>query len=171
MEFSGILIEKEAWHIIHLDKMISEAFPSRGMVQLQVSILDRHFKVAAEPDGQKKHWFNIPEDLVQELLLKNGDLISGNLEVLDEWFEPTLADDVKSMLQADGLEAVWEGITTKAKWEWIRWIRSTKNGATRLKRINTASDMLSQGKKRPCCFDVSRCTIEAVSTSGVLNID
>ena len=62
----------------------------------------------------------------------------------------------------------WNSLTTKARWEWLRWIRSTKNLDTRQKRINVACDKLQKGDKRPCCFDASRCTIPEVSKSGVL---
>ena len=44
-------------------------------------------------------------------------------------------------------------ITAVARRDWIQWIESAKREETRLKRIETACDMLANGKRRPCCFD------------------
>lgn len=50
---------------------------------------------------------------------------------------------------------VWSDITTIARRDWIQWIVSPKKAETRVKRIETACDMLAKGKRRPCCFDRS----------------
>ena len=51
--------------------------------------------------------------------------------------------------------AVWSDITPVARRDWIQWIESAKREETRLKRIESACDMLTKGKRRPCCFDRS----------------
>jgi hypothetical protein len=51
--------------------------------------------------------------------------------------------------------AVWSDITPVARRDWIQWIESAKREETRLKRIESTCDMLSKGKRRPCCFDRS----------------
>ena len=48
---------------------------------------------------------------------------------------------------------VWLDITPVARRDWIQWIKSAKRKETRLKRIESACDMLTEGKRRPCCFD------------------
>lgn len=50
---------------------------------------------------------------------------------------------------------VWLDITPMARRDWIQWIVSAKQVETRARRINNACDMLSKGKRRPCCFDRS----------------
>ncbi|HCL86844.1 MAG TPA: hypothetical protein DIC45_10195, partial [Comamonadaceae bacterium] len=51
--------------------------------------------------------------------------------------------------------AVWDATTTLARVDWIHWIESAKQAATRRTRIENACDMLASGKKRVCCFDPS----------------
>ncbi len=50
---------------------------------------------------------------------------------------------------------VWSDITPAARRDFIHWIVSPKRPETRVKRIETACDMLAKGKRRPCCFDWS----------------
>lgn len=46
----------------------------------------------------------------------------------------------------------WEDITPIARNEWICWIESAKKLETRLKRIEWGCSSLSEGKRRPCCW-------------------
>lgn len=71
-------------------------------------------------------------------------------------------------LEASNLHSRWAEITTKARWDWIRWIRSTANPKTRQHRIEVTCSKLASDKNRPCCFDRSRCTVLEVSKNGVL---
>lgn len=98
----------------------------------------------------------------------SSSIFDATIEVTKDWPEPDIPQDIATALDIHELMAVWQSVTVKARWEWIRFIRSTKNPKTRLSRIATACDMLSQGKKRPCCFDHSRCTITDISKNGIL---
>jgi len=46
----------------------------------------------------------------------------------------------------------WQEITPIARNEWICWIESAKQAATRSKRIVWGCDNLEEGKRRPCCW-------------------
>jgi uncharacterized protein YdeI (YjbR/CyaY-like superfamily) len=48
--------------------------------------------------------------------------------------------------------ATWEDITPLARNEWICWVESAKQSATRTKRINWGCENLEEGKRRPCCW-------------------
>lgn len=63
---------------------------------------------------------------------------------------------------------LWKRVTPIARWDWIRWIQSTKNPQTRKKRIDVEFSKLSKGMKRPCCFNRSMCCDPYVSKNGVL---
>lgn len=43
----------------------------------------------------------------------------------------------------------WNLITTKARWDWLRWIRATANSETRKKRIDVACSKLQKGDTNP----------------------
>lgn len=64
-----------------------------------------------------------------------------------------LPDDLRRVL-TDNQAAlnVWEDITPLARNEWICWIESAKKEETRAKRLRIASENLTAGKRRPCCW-------------------
>ncbi len=126
------------------------------------------FQVPLEPDGKGSHWFEVSDLLLEEVGVNLGQTVSLTIEPIDDWKEPEIPDEIMDAIIQAGLINKWDAITTKAKWEWLRWIRSTNNPATRQKRIEVACSKLQNGAKRPCCFDGTRCTIPDVSKSGVL---
>jgi hypothetical protein len=71
--------------------------------------------------------------------------------------EPKVPADLQKALAAALPKAreVWSDITPVARRDWIHWIVSPKQAETRARRIKTACDMLTKGKRRPCCFDRS----------------
>jgi hypothetical protein len=168
LQFNAIIKEINSQHILNLPKDVSKQLSSRGMTMIKGSINGVYFEAPLEPDGMGSHWFAINEPLFISIGLSDGDNASLTIEEMDIWNEPDVPPDIYNAIIDSGLEEKWNGITTKARWEWIRWIRFTKNPETRKKRIDTACSKLSDGEKRPCCFDHSRCTDMSVSKSGVL---
>ncbi|MBS0419848.1 MAG: YdeI/OmpD-associated family protein [Proteobacteria bacterium] len=49
-------------------------------------------------------------------------------------------------------QLAWEDLTPLAQNEWICWVLSAKQAATRSRRIQRAVDELAAGKRRPCCW-------------------
>lgn len=154
--------------IIQIPKEVSIDFPSRGMVMVEAKINKAVIKIPLEPDGLGSHWFEVTPDLMVKADLQIDKPITLFIRPIDEWIEPPIPEDILLALQNKQVENHWNAITTKARWEWIRWIRSTKNADTRKKRIETACSMLSDGKKRPCCFNHSICTVADISKNGML---
>lgn len=169
LRFEAIIVEIESRNIIKLPMNISKELPSRGMVMIQGTINETTFTAPLEPDGKESHWFEISETLAAEIGVTTGQSVSVSIAPINEWTEPEIPDDIMSAIIRAELLNQWNSLTTKARWEWLRWIRSTKNPATRQKRIEVACSKLQKGDRRPCCFDGTRCTIPEVSKSGVLN--
>lgn len=154
--------------MIKIPLSASEKLPSRGMVMAQGKANGAPFTAALEPDGQGSHWFAASESLIKEAGLKEDQPASFDISPLDDWTEPEISPDIMEAVTKAGLGDRWDSLTTKARWDWLRWIRATKNPATRKKRIEVACSKLRQGDNNPCCFDRTRCTIPEVSKSGVL---
>lgn len=139
-----------------LPKDVSDSLPRRGRTTVEVSVSGYVFQVTLEPDGNLSHWLKLrPRDLVSGKLSVGEEYLFGLTPVIEEP-EPLvpkdLADSIQSSPQA--LET-WESTTTIARVDWVHWVESAKQDKTRKKRISDACNMLSEGKRRVCCFDNS----------------
>lgn len=170
LNFTANIQNANTWLIIQIPKIEDEKLGSRGMVIVEGTLNKEMIRTELEPDGMGGHWFKVSESLAEDLKLKSGDEVQLMLTPLENWYEPTLPLDFEQALKQEGLIPFWSSITPKAKWEWIRWIQFTNNPATRQKRIEVSCSKLHSGKKRPCCFDQSRCTVMAVSKNGILKL-
>ena len=146
----------------------SEKLPSRGMVMVNAVINGTSFIAPLEPDGRGSHWFELSDTLSGEVKIKLGESAEISIEPIKDWPEPEVPKDIIDEIDKAGLMQKWNGITTKARWDWLRWIRATANPETRKKRIDVACSKLQRGDTHPCCFDRTRSTITDVSKSGVL---
>lgn len=98
-----------------------------------------------------------------------GDPLTLAIEPAKQWPDPKIPADLNNALTtAPKAQTVWMDITPMARWDWIRWIRSTKQLQTRKRRIEVALSKLKAGKRRPCCFNRNLCTEPDVSNNGVL---
>jgi hypothetical protein len=155
--------------LLRLPKSASGKLPSRGMVMVEGTINGFHFKAPLEPDGNKGHWLNVGKDMLKGARADPGETITLKIEVSREWPEPEMPEDLKKALDSsERAREVWDEITPAAHWDWIRWIRSTKNPETRKKRIEVACSKLNAGMRRPCCFNRNLCSDVGVSNNGVL---
>ena len=74
---------------------------------------------------------------------------------------PRLAGGTVHLLPADFRKAIgangrvrklWPDLTPLARNEWICWVTSPKQEATRQRRIAVGIDKLQGGMRRPCCW-------------------
>lgn len=154
--------------ILQIPADSSKKLTSRGIVMVQGTINGVDFKKPLEPDGKGSHWIEIHPLLNKELGVGIGETVSVRMEQTGQWVEPDVPADIMDAVTRKGVSDQWDSLTTRSRWEWIRWIRSTKNEETRKKRIGVACSKLQHGDKNPCCFNASLCTVTEVSKSGVL---
>jgi hypothetical protein len=127
------------------------------------------FKTPLEPDGTWRHWFTPDNSLLQAANIKAGDTVKLQLTPIKDWVEPEVPADLQKAVAADHeVQQLWDAITHMARWEWVRWTRSTSNDETRQRRIKVACSKLKSGERRPCCWNRNLCTDPSVSKSGVL---
>ncbi|GAB3095562.1 hypothetical protein GCM10027159_13690 [Lysobacter terrae] len=64
-----------------------------------------------------------------------------------------LPADFRNAIELDAAAAgLWADITPLARNEWICWVTSAKQEATRKRRIDVGIDKMRGGMRRPCCW-------------------
>ena len=150
------LQEEEGWAFVVLPKAISAVFPRRGRTSVQGLIEGHRFQATLEPDGRLSHWLKVPATLMEEAGVTIGDTVTLDVAPAAAELEPSMPPELGDMLAASPrAKAVWDATTTVARIDWVHWIESARQAATRAKRVADAGDMLASGKKRVCCFDPS----------------
>ena len=158
------------WVIVRLPGEASEKLPSRGQVAVQGTINGHEFQTVLEPDGYRGHWLRIDEKLRKIAAISADETVTLDIQPARDWPEPNVPQDFRTALEAapQKVQGVWQDITPMARWEWVRWVNATKNTATRERRVDVSISKMQNGKRRPCCFDLSACTEPDVSRSGKL---
>ncbi|NOT01151.1 MAG: DUF1905 domain-containing protein [Phycisphaerales bacterium] len=146
-----------SWTFLTLSKEASAKLPSRGQTTVEGTFNGRPFRATLEPDGQGGHWLKVDRKMREAAGAKAGDVVTLEIAPVAEEPEPKVPVDLRKALAVAAPKAreVWADITPAARRDFIHWITSPKRPETRVKRVATACDMLSKGKRRPCCFDRS----------------
>jgi len=169
IRFNAKLFKIGSWTLLRLPKSASAKLPSRGMTMVEGTINGFRFQAALEPDGKGSHWFKVDKTMSEAAGADTGDNVTLAIEPAKEWPEPKVPADLKTALEAaPQTQTLWMDITPMARWDWIRWIGSTKQPETRKRRIEVAFSKLKAGERRPCCFNRTVCTIPDVSNNGIL---
>jgi hypothetical protein len=167
--FQATLTVIRSQTILRLPESASRKLPSRGMSMVEGTLNGRVFQAPLEPDGKGSHWFKITPALLKAAKTATGDSVTVAIEPMPQWPEPKVPADLAKALASDPeVRLIWTDITPLARWDWIRWIGSTKNPDTRAIRIEKTLSKLRSGKRAACCFNRSECTDPSVSHRGVL---
>jgi uncharacterized protein DUF1905/bacteriocin resistance YdeI/OmpD-like protein len=156
--------------ILRLPGEASDRLPSRGQVTVHGTINGREFRTVLEPDGSGGHWMRVEEELQHTAGLRAGDIVRLEIEPSRDWPEPNVPSDLQAALgkAPQKIQEVWEDITPMARWEWVRWVNATNNPDTRKRRVEVSLSKMNNGKRRPCCFDLSACTDPRLARNGRL---
>ena len=155
--------------ILRLPEDASAQLPSRGQVMVEGTLNGAALRTPLEPDGKWSHWFKVDAALQKAAGVKAGDTVSLSIQIAKDWPEPPIPADLQKALDADHkANDLFQKVTPMARWEWVRWTRSTGSAETRARRVEVACSKLRAGKRRPCCWNRNLSTDMEVSKSGVL---
>lgn len=170
IRFDGTLTKADRWTILRLPQEASAKLPSRGQVAVQGTINGHEFETVLEPDGDSGHWMRIDRKLQETVRAAAGDVVAVGLESTKNWPEPKVPQDLEAALAAapQKIQGLWKDITPMARWEWVRWVNATRSPDTRRRRVEVTISKMKNGKRRPCCFDLSACTDPELSRNGRL---
>src|SRR5208337_4890130 len=142
-----------SWTLLTLPKNASAKLPSRGMTMVEATINGFPFRAALEPDGKGSHWLRVNKALHDAAGADAGDTVTVEITRTGEDPELRVPMDLRQALAAAPLaRALWTNITPMARRDWILWLSSANQPATRRSRIEKACEMLASGKRRVCCF-------------------
>jgi hypothetical protein len=145
-----------AWTFLVLPPGASAKLPTRSMATVDGTLDGHPFQATLEPDGQGSHWLKVTKPLRAAAGAAVGDTVALEIAPVEREPEPKVPADLRKALAANpDARATWADLTPVARRDWIHWITSGKQAATRERRIHTACDMLASGKRRACCFDRS----------------
>ena len=169
IRFKAKLMTIGSQTILRLPNAASSRLSSRGMSMVEGTFNGHTFQAPLEPDGVGSHWLRVSSTMFKAARVRAGDSVSVALEPMALWPEPKVPADLAEALASDQqVRRLWLDITPLARWDWIRWIGSTRNPDTRTIRIEKTLSKLRSGKRAACCFDRSQCTDPSVSHNGVL---
>src|SRR6202521_1421635 len=155
--------------ILRLPEGASSKLSSRGMSMVEGTFNGHAFQAPLEPDGMGSHWFRVSNRMLKAARVEVGGSVSVALEPMAPWPEPKVPADLAEALASDPqARRLWMDITPVARWDWIRWIGSTRSQDTRAIRIEKRLSKLRSGKRAACCFNRSQCTDLSMSRNGVL---
>lgn len=107
------------------------------------------FRAPLKADGK----IHLNDALQKAIGTKIGEV--AKVEITRVGDEPEVrvpADLLEALAGCPPALALWQDVTPMARREWVRWIASGKQEATRIKRIEVGLDKLTKGMRRPCCF-------------------
>ena len=170
IRFDATLSTIDTATVLRLPQTASTSLPSRGQVAVHGTINGIEFQTVLEPDGNSGHWMRVAHALQQAAGINAGDTATLDIVVTKDWPEPSVPQDLATALEAAPrkVQDLWKDITPMARWEWVRWVKATKDPDTRERRVDVSISKMKSGKRRPCCFDLSACTDPELSKSGRL---
>jgi hypothetical protein len=167
--FKAKLFKLGSWTILKLPGSASKKLPSRGQVMVEGTFNDVDFKTPLEPDGMFGHYFRADSKLLKAASVTAGDTVSLKIQATKDWPEPEVPADLRKALAASPkAHELWQQITPMARWEWVRWTRSTSKADIRQRRLRVGVSKLEHGTRRPCCWNRNLSTELEVSKNGVL---
>lgn len=158
--------------LLRLPGPASKKLPSRGQVAVQGTVNGHDFQTVIEPDGEFGHWISVDPKLKKGAGAAPGDEVTVEVEPTAQWPEPKVPQDLrKALSEAPAkIRDLWREITPMARWEWVRWVKATKNPDTRKRRVEVSISKMASGKRRPCCFNLASCTDPQLAKSGKLAV-
>ena len=93
IRFTARLEAIDSSTIVRLPEEASGRLPSRGQVAVKGSMNGREFRTVLEPDGLRRHWMKVEQDLRQAPDIRADDIVSVAIETTQDWPEPDVPSE------------------------------------------------------------------------------
>ena len=136
--------------LLNVPKWVSKKFASHGMTKVEGTMNGQPFRAALTPNASGSHWLHVNKALREGARADAGDTVK--LVILGPEPKPTVPADLRVSLTASReAKTLWKNLSLIGRRDWIRWIVSAKTPETRARRVSRTVELLSSGKRRPCC--------------------
>ena|SRR5579871_3193598 len=151
-EFDATLTAKGpggAWTFLPIPFDVQAVFGSKARVAVAGTINGFAFRNSLQPEGDGTHSMMVGKELQLGAGAKAGDLVHVVMRRDDEERPVEVPEDFAAALEGDAKAGpFFAGLTASQKKEYVDWIVSAKQAATRAGRIEKALVFLGEGKKR-----------------------
>ncbi len=148
--FDAVLVRPEGvgtWTFLSIPLEISAGFGSKGQVRIKGTINGFPFRSTALPMGDGTHYLVVGKDIRDHIAAAQGDTVKVLLELDTEERRVEVPEELQQALNSQRLAAsAFEKMNYSHQKEWINWIMSAKQAATRLRRVEKAVSMIAMGK-------------------------
>jgi hypothetical protein len=151
-EFKARLMAKGpagAWTYLPIPFDVNQVFGSKARVPVAGTINGFSFRNSLMPEGDGTHSMMVSKELQTGANARAGDLVSVTLGPDMEERVVSMPPELEAALTKNRLAAaVFDTMTYSQKKEYVGWISTAKQAATKANRVTKAVDMLAVGKKR-----------------------
>ena len=152
MEFEALLAAKGpggAWTFLPIPFDVKEVFGTRGRVAVAGTVNGFAFHNSLMPEGDGTHSMMFNKDLQAGANAKAGDRVKVVLERDQGERKIETPPELEKALRGNRKAAsLFSELTFSQKKEYVDWISSAKQLATKESRAAKAVDLLASGKKR-----------------------
>jgi len=135
-----------SWTYLVIPLNIEEIFGSKGQVKVRGTINGYPYRSSAMPSGDGTHYMVVKKAIRDKIKATQGSIVKVTLARDQENRIVALPDDVKQALESDERAYnIFGTFSYSRRKEYVDWIESAKTEATRLRRIHTALEKISQG--------------------------
>jgi Bacteriocin-protection, YdeI or OmpD-Associated/Domain of unknown function (DUF1905) len=138
-----------AWTHLPVPFDVNEVFGSKARLLVAGTINGFPFRNSLMPEGDGTHSMMVSKELQTGANARAGDIVSVTLEPDIEERVVSMPPELEAALTENQLAAaVFDMMTYSQRKEYVVWISTAKQEATKANRVKKAVDMLSAGKKR-----------------------
>lgn len=149
--FEAVLIKPEGvgtWTYLNIPREVSDTFGSKGQVKVKGTINGYAFQSTALPHGDGTHYLVVGKGIRDQVGAAHGDKVLVTIELDTAERHVDIPEDLeREFASHPAVRAVFEKLPYSHQKEYVNWVLSAKQEATRQRRVEKALTLLSLGKK------------------------
>lgn len=140
---------KGSWAMVRFPMSVSQKLGARGRISVRGKVNGFEIRTSAMPTGDGTHHIMFNKAMRSGAKADLGDTVMVEIEPDSAPRKVVIPAEVKKAIEASAAaKKTWSVITPRAREEWVEWIASAKQEATRARRVNQMVQRLASGERR-----------------------